>query len=178
MRNWTTWTLLFALACSGDDGKGDTDETDTTPPTNTTDQGGCRDPEVNPWAGTCVETYLAGCFDPTGSCTGERQGVMGLIMTWENGATVEQSGLTTTLTASNGTVCATAVTSVTPVGDCFSTTTYTDDGGDEMQYCIHADGSMGITCADGSSFEITAEEAQSPSGQSCQYGGGEECVFE
>lgn len=158
--------VLLSLGCDGGDSKPDDDSSTDDEVT------ACEDPAQNPFAGTCVETFLAGCFDPSGDCTYAQQGA-NVILTWENGATVETAAgrtTTTTLTASDGTVCATGTT-VVGAGDCFAQTTYVraSDSAEQV-WCTYQDGSFDVQCPDGSTVSVTAEE--SSSANSCQYGGG------
>ena len=150
----------------------------------------CTDAAQNPYAGTCVETYVADCFDPSGACMGSLDMMTGMTtLVWESGANVETSiaidpanptmpGAMTTLTSSGGMACATALSSNNTDG-CASKTVYTRaSDGAELVFCIQADTSMEITCPDGSSFTVDAQQSQAA--EQCQYGGGdaEACTFE
>ena len=140
----------------------------------------CTDPGANPYAGTCVETYLAGCFDPSGVCVGEVSQT-GVDLTWANGAEIladldysdpYHPGTTATLSSSAGAVCATSVTtSNTSAQDdeCFSVTTYTRSGdGAQMAFCVRINRSMTVTCPDGSTFDVDGDAGNEAS--LCQYG--------
>jgi hypothetical protein len=99
--------LLLAPGCGSDDKDEDSGAAD------------CDDPDSNPYAGTCVETYLADCWDPSGECEGVIETTTGnSSFTWENGASmtteVTISGTSavvlTTLYNSGGVECAVAET--------------------------------------------------------------------
>jgi hypothetical protein len=164
--------LLGLLACEeeGEEGAGTTSEPTTPAGTDPTAAPDCADPDVNPFAGTCVETFLAGCFDPVGECTYESSGLE-VSLSWDNGATVvTEAGMTstTTLTASDGTECAVGTTEVN-AGGCFSKTSYRRFDGEIQVWCIQADGSFEVTCDDGTTIAVEAD--QSEDAQSCNYGG-------
>lgn len=166
---WRSVMVVLSLTLMACDGGEDDATVDPTP--------SCDNPDYNPWAGTCVETFAADCFDPEGACEGVIDTSTGSTsFTWANGASVDSEiagmGYETTLTASNGTVCATAETPLMPgQGDCFSTTTYTRaSDGAQMTFCIYQDQSMDVTCPDGSVHSSTAEQQQAAN--ECQYGSG------
>lgn len=172
MRSWLAMSLSLALvACSGDA------EDDTTDGTNNTPAAvDCADPASNPWSGTCVETFLAGCFDPSGPCDITIAQTGGTDLVWENGASVistttfDGAGVATETDyiSSDGTVCATGVTKLMDGGcDSRSVLTRGSDGA-VMEYCLFQDGSMDVTCPDASVISVTAEE--STAANSCQYG--------
>lgn len=172
------WILLTALAlgCGGstaaDDSDSDVNATDTVDPAV---EGECDDPAQNPFAGTCVETFLAGCFDPSGACVGETDGAGNTTLTWENGAsvvtTIEMDGMDvsvlTDLVASDGAVCAEGMTE-NGVGGCASRTVYVRPDGAQQTWCFGNDGSYAVTCDDGTTIDVSA--AQSEAVQECQYG--------
>jgi hypothetical protein len=164
--------MTMLVACGGDA----EEEVDPTP--------SCDNPDYNPWLGTCVETFVADCFDPAGACDGVVDQSNGSTsFTWDNGAAVqtEISGMNnvTELISSSGSVCAVGETPLMPGGACFSTTTYTrSSDGAQMTFCIYEDQSMDVTCPDGSTHSATAEQQQGAS--ECQYGSGsgEACSVE
>ena len=70
--------------------------------------------------------------------------------------------------ASDGTVCATAITKLNDGGcDSRSVLTRGSDGA-MMEYCLFQDGSMDVTCPDASVISVSSEE--STAANSCQYG--------
>ncbi len=162
------WLAVGSMVACGDgSGSGDTS---TTPPPSSTGTAACSDPSANPLSGTCVETFLAGCFDPAGACTSAQTG-LNSTLTWDNGASVTtQAGMTTTTTisASDGTECATGLTEIN-VDGCFSETTYRRPDGATQTWCFHQDTSFEVTCDDGTVIPVAA--GQSDSATSCQYGG-------
>jgi hypothetical protein len=176
----TRWIpLLLALAACGDDPSADatpsTSSPTSTDPSTSTAADGCADPSQNPFAGTCVETFLADCFDPVGECTYVQSGA-NVDVTWSNGASVQtEAGLTTTttLTASNGTVCAVGTTEVMQ-GDCFALTTYERPDGATQSWCFYQDGSFDVRCDDGTEIAVAAGDAAGA--QSCAYGNSEPCA--
>jgi hypothetical protein len=149
--------LLALLAC------GDGDEGDDV-------AGTCADPDVNPFAGTCISDAFADCFDPAGTCEGTYDMTGATTLTWENGAqavsSVSGTTATTQLLASDGTVCAEAVSTVNANG-CQSETVYTLSSGQSIRWCINAD-EWSVTCPDGSTFEMPS--VTDPSAMSCAYG--------
>jgi hypothetical protein len=149
--------LLSLLACGGG---GDDDDV----------AGTCADPEVNPFAGTCVSDAFADCFDPAGACEGTYDMTGSTTLTWENGAqvvgSVSGTTATTQLLASDGTVCAEAVSTYN-TGDCQSETVYTLSSGQSLRWCINAD-SWTVTCPDGTAFDMPV--VTDPSAMSCAYG--------
>lgn len=181
---WIGWALV-AAGCGGAGAKDATDATGPSGSTEpTTSAGGCADPTVNPWAGTCVETFLAGCFDPEGACTGTWDLQGNTELTWANGAQVITEvdlsqpldpSVTTDLFASDGGSCATG-TSELGAGGCASLTTYvrTSDGA-EQTWCIRLNGDITVTCPDGTEVSVTA--AESEAAQGCEYGSGEPCTM-
>ena len=140
----------------------------------------CTDPADNPYAGTCVESFLADCFDPSGACVGEVSQA-GVDLTWDNGAevlnTIDYSDpysprTTTELSSSGGAMCATGLTethALDQTAECYSTTTYTRaSDGQRLTFCVRTDTSMKVTCDDGSTFEVDGQAAHGAS--LCQYG--------
>lgn len=100
-------SLTLATGCGSDDKDEDSGAAD------------CDDPSSNPYAGTCVETYLSDCWDPSGECEGVIETTTGnSSFTWENGAqmTTEvtvsgtSAAVLTTLYNSGGVECAVAET--------------------------------------------------------------------
>lgn len=180
---WSLIPLVLALGCGGGEKPDDTDLATTTapdlpdppdptsPPTTAPDPAAtdeCDDPGYNPWAGTCVETFLADCFDPEGECTGQTDAMGNVLLTWENGAYLETTTdfsnpsdptITTVLYSSAGDLCAQGDTQVN-VGGCASLTIYQRPDGATQRWCIYADGSTEVTCDDGSTIAVTAEEAE------------------
>lgn len=163
--------LSFAPGCGSDDKDDDSAAAD------------CDDPDSNPYAGTCVETYLADCWDPSGECEGVIETTTGnSSYTWENGAQmtteVTISGTSavvlTTLYNSGGVECAVAET-LQGAGGCFSQTTYTRTAdGATQTYCTQEDGSLSVTCDDGSTVDVSA--AESDAAGACESGGdAQEC---
>ena len=145
----------------------------------------CSDPSVNPFAGTCVETFLADCFDPAGECDGTIDMATGeTTMTWSNGASVQTEvgggtppTVTTTITGSSGAVCATGTSSY-GTGGCASQTVYVREGdGAQQTWCIAADGGMTVSCPGGETVTVTAAQAQAAN-QCGMAGSGEPCVFQ
>ncbi len=174
--------LILLVACGGgeDDSAATASGTPSTQPTSAAVD--CSDPAENPFAGTCVETYLAGCFDPVGTCEGDVALTGRTELIWESGASVLTEidfsdpfnpGAITTLTNSSGTECAVGVTE-NNTGSCASQTTYTRtaDGATQV-YCIQLDGSMTITCDDNTTVEVPA--SQGDAANQCQYGDAEPC---
>jgi hypothetical protein len=117
MRAWQLFLVLGLAACSGDK---DEETTDGTEPAVVD----CADPASNPWYGTCVETFMADCFDPSGACDITIGQTGSTTLEWANGASVVTSvgfggGGLETLTdiiASDGTVCANGVTTMMDAG--------------------------------------------------------------
>lgn len=178
---------LVLIACSGD-GADDSTPTTTSPgSTSTTPTAAavdCSDPSENPFAGTCVETFMAACFDPTGTCDGTVDMMGNTELVWASGATVTTQtdfsnplnpSVITTLTASDGTECATGITDVNE-GGCASRTTYTrtSDGAQQV-YCIQLDGSMTVTCDNATVIEVPAN--QGGAAEQCQYGDAGPCTI-
>lgn len=172
------WALTL-VACGGD--KEEETPTETTPV-----EADCGDSAYNPWAGTCVETFHADCWDPEGTCNGTVELTGATYLEWENGAAVDVTldfasdpfnpGAITDLIASDGTVCSTGVSRNNEMG-CASRTVYTRvSDGATMVFCIQADQSMEVTCPDGSTVSATA--AQSEGAQTCQYGDAEPCTID
>ncbi len=166
--------MALGVAC-GESDKGDDDDTGS---------GECDDPSYNPYAGTCVETFMAACFDPSGECSGTYDLSGNTEITWDNGAQVVSevtvSGTTavvlTTLYASSGTECAVGETTQGE-GGCFSQTVYTrTSDGATQTYCTQTDGSVSVTCDDGSTVDVSSGQADGA--ETCQYGGdGRECTM-
>lgn len=138
----------------------------------------CADPAVNPYAGTCVEDYLAGCFDPSGPCDGVFDMAGNVELTWENGAQVITTSdfsdpfnitVTTEIYSSAGDLCATGLTE-NMTGSCASETVYarTSDGA-SLGFCAQTDGSLQARCDDGTTIDVTAED--SAAAGACQYSG-------
>lgn len=162
----TALGLLLAPGCGSDDKDEDSGAAD------------CDDPASNPYAGTCVETYLADCWDPSGECDGVVDPTTGSTsFTWENGAAMTSevtiSGTSavvlTTLYNSGGVECAVAET-IQGGGGCFAETTYTRTAdGATQTYCTQEDGSLSVTCDDGSTVDVSSAEADAAS--TCQAGG-------
>lgn len=157
--------LTLGVAC-GESDKGDDD----------TASGECGDPDYNPYAGTCVESFMAACFDPSGECDGTYDLTGNTTLTWENGAqVVSEVGVSgtsavviTTLYASSGTECAVGETTQ-GAGGCFSQTVYTrTSDGATQTWCTQEDGSVSVTCDDGSTVDVDA--SQSTAAEECQYG--------
>ncbi len=122
-----------------------------------------------------MEDFLADCFDPVGECTYTQAGA-NVDIEWANGASVQtEAGLTTTttLTASNGAVCAVGTTEVMQ-GDCFALTTYERPDGATQSWCFYQDGSFDVRCDDGT--EIAVAAGASTTAQSCAYGNSEPCA--
>lgn len=182
----TVLLLTLALSACGDK---DGDDTSTGDGGSSSGDGGaasgdCADPSVNAFAGTCVETFMAGCFDPAGECDGTVDMATGSTsLAWENGASVQSEvdssnpaspSVETTISGSDGTVCAIG-TSQYNAGGCASRTVYVrQSDGAEQVWCIQADGSMEVTCSDGGSVSVTAAQAQTAN--SCGFAGsGEPC---
>lgn len=182
---------LLALGACGDkdDGDGSSDG-ESNGGASTSDggsgEGDCSDPDVNVFAGTCVETFLAGCFDPSGACEGTIDMTTGsTTMTWANGATIETEvdtsnptspSVTTSIYASDGTLCAVGE-SQNGVGGCASQTVYErQSDGATQTWCIQADGSMEVSCSDGTSVSVSASEAEAAN--SCGFASdAEPCEF-
>jgi len=138
----------------------------------------CADPAYNPLVGTCAETFLADCFDPAGECDGSVDMSNGSTsFTWANGASVETSVdasvptspvVTSTLRASNGTVCAIGVTR-SNYASCAAQTVYTRQADGAIQiWCSQNDGTLEVVCPGGEGIEITA--SQSAQANECGYG--------
>lgn len=140
----------------------------------------CTDPAENPYAGTCVESFIVDCFDPAGACVGEVSQA-GVDLTWANGAevlnTIDTSNpysprTSTEIVGSTGAVCATGLTvtnATDQTAECYSETTYTRAGdGARLTFCTRLDTSQRVTCDDGSSFEVDSQAAGGAS--VCQYG--------
>lgn len=161
--------ILMAFACGGKD---EATSADTDAPAT----GECSDASYNPLAGTCVETFLADCFDPSGACEGSFDIMGNGTLMWDNGATVETSldlsnpmspASLTELISSTGAVCAEG-RSENNVGGCASQTVYRRPDGATQTWCIQMDGSYSITCDDGTTVSVSA--AQAGAIQTCQYG--------
>jgi hypothetical protein len=173
MRTWWMAALGLALvACSGDGKEEENEEPSGTNP-GAVD---CADPASNPWSGTCVETFMADCFDPSGVCDITIGATGATDLSWDNGASVvstttfDGSGVVTETDyiASDGTVCATGITRLMDGGcDSRSVLTRGSDGA-VMEYCLFQDGSMDVTCPDGSTASASADE--SAAAGACQYG--------
>ncbi len=167
------WWIL-ALAC-GDDasgpatGPGSTTDPGTDGPTGSAEGGLCSDPAVNPFLGTCIETFLADCFVPTGECTTTESG-LSFTFTWENGASMSFDLLSVEISGESG-VCATGTVDMGG-GDCVSRTTYTrtTDGATQV-WCMHADGSATVTCDDDSATTYTS--AEFAAGGACGFASGD-----
>ena len=173
------WWLVVAVACGGGD------EAETTEPTTPSGAVDCADAAQNPWAGSCLETFYQGCWDPSGACEGTVALTGATTLVWENGATVEVSldfasdpfdpTAVTDLISSDGTVCATGVSKNDELG-CASRTEYTRaSDGAVLVFCAQADGAVDLTCPDGSTVSVTAAESEAAS--SCQYGDAETCTI-
>ena len=167
--------LLLALAC------GDKDDDDSAAPAGAT-SGDCSDADYNPYAGSCVESYLADCFDPAGECNGVATATGDVTLDWDSGASVQTTvdysdptnpGALTTLYSSSGEVCAEGVSS-NNTGGCASLTVYTRPDGATQEYCSQSDGSVTVTCDDGSTVEVSSSE--SSGAEQCQYGDAEACT--
>ncbi len=174
--------LALTAACfdKGDDSGSSADGTDGAD--GAAASGDCGDSSYNPYAGTCVETFMADCFDPSGECEGVATATGDVTLEWANGANavtttdysdVSNIQIRTVLTASNGTECAVGITT-TNTGGCYSQTVYTrsSDGGTQT-YCTQADGSVTVTCDDGSTVDVSS--SQSSGAEQCQYGDAEAC---
>jgi len=180
MRTWWMAALGLALvACSGD-GKDDETPDDGSTPAGAVD---CADPAANPWSGTCVETFMADCFDPSGPCDITIAATGATDLVWENGAAVVSAttfdgggvATETDYIASDGTVCATGITRLMDAGcDSRSVLTRGSDGA-VMEYCLFQDGSMDVTCPDGSTASASSDESAGAS--ACQYGDAEACTL-
>lgn len=166
---WLPLLTLFILGC-GDGKDSDTDE-DTW-----SDSGDCSDPEYNPFHGTCVETFLAACFDPAGSCDGEVDAMGATLLEWENGATVETQldpdnpmslTMVTEIHSSGGDLCATGRSQNSASG-CASQTVYERPDGATQTWCFQNDGSYVVTCDDGTNVDVPA--AGAGAAEACQYG--------
>jgi hypothetical protein len=140
--------------------------------------GGCDDPAYNPYAGTCVETFFVGCFDPEGDCAGTYDLQGNVDLEWSNGAAVTTEVdmsdpfnivAYTTLWSSGGDECVTGVTEMMQ-GDCASETIY-DNGAEQVVFCAAMDGGLTVSCPDGSTVTVDASQAEAAA--ECQYGGGE-----
>jgi hypothetical protein len=173
----TLWMMVLFVGCSGDK----TDDTTDPAPV----EADCSDPAYNPWAGTCVETFNADCWDPTGTCDGTIELTGSTSLVWENGAAVEVSidfsggdpfnpGALTDIIASDGTICSSGVSRNNEEG-CASRTVYTRADNATLTICIQADQSMTVTCPDGSTLSATADQQQGAN--ACQYGDAEPCTF-
>lgn len=183
-----TLTLaLFAgllLAACGDKEDESTDGTGGTGGTGGTAAAvDCSDSSENPLAGTCVEDFWAGCFDPEGACDGVVDVTGNTTLEWESGATVETTlnytsdplnpTAITTVTGSDGTVCATGE-SQNNAGGCASLTVYTrSSDGATQEYCSQTDRSVTVMCDDGTTVDASGSAAQQ-----CQYGDAEPCDIE
>ncbi|MCK6507035.1 hypothetical protein L6R53_27285 [Myxococcota bacterium] len=177
-------TLLLASACGDKDGD---DTSGGGADGGATSASPCADPEYNALAGTCAETFFAGCFDPAGECDGTVDIASGsTTLTWANGATVETTidysvptspVANTTITSSSGAVCATGVTK-TNFGGCASQTTYTRTSDGAIQiWCTQNDGSMEVVCPGGEGITVTAAQARAAG--ECAYGSeAEPCVID
>lgn len=172
---WRTMAValpMMLIACGGNK-----DEESTGPAA-----ADCSDPAYNPWAGTCVETFNADCFDPTGECNGMFDQATGsTTLEWASGASVETSinpatfGATTEIYSSTGALCSTGE-SANNVGGCGSQTIYTRaSDGAQMTFCIQLDGSMEVTCPDGSTHSASSTDQGA---SDCQYGDAEPCTIE
>jgi hypothetical protein len=171
------WLVVGALGCAGD-------KADETEPTETAPAADCADPDYNPWAGSCVDTFVVDCWDPEGSCDGTVELTGATTLAWENGALVEVTvdytnpfdpTVLTDLIASDGSVCSSGV-STNNIDGCASRTIYTrTSDGAVMTFCAQLDGSVAVTCPDGTVVSATA--AESEAANSCQYGDAETCTI-
>ena len=117
----------------------------------------CDDPSINVFAGTCWESFWAGCWDATGACTVHAEGST-VRVEWDNGAYTESTSSAGTTTGSyvnsSGVTCSEVTSSYT-----MSTSTYENPAtGDSLRADYFAGGDFRITCPDGSSFYVTATE--------------------
>lgn len=181
--------LLAALALGLTLGCGDKDDADSGGSADGADgttaaTGDCSDADYNPYAGTCVESFLADCFDPSGACDGVATATGDVTLEWASGATVETTvdysdplnpGANTTITSSTGEICATGVTQSNASG-CASLTVYTRPDGATQQYCSQSDGSTTVTCDDGTTVAVSS--SQSSGAEQCQYGDAEACTVD
>ena len=184
----STALLGLALVASA----GCEDEEDSSAGSTQQGQTDCTNDAENPYADTCVETFLTDCFDPSGACTGEVDLTGSVTLEWASGATVQTDVIidatnitpgqvpdqssaeaNTTLTGSGG-QCATGQTR-NMVDGCASRTIYTRSSDNmTMTFCIKDDESVEVTCPDGTTF--TAEQ----DAPDCQWGSGSEggCTIE
>jgi hypothetical protein len=139
----------------------------------------CSDPQQNPYAGTCLEDFGGGCFQPSGACSATQSG-LNVTLEWDNGAKVEteanlSGSATSTGYGADGTECFTG-TSAVDIATGSATTTYTTAEG-TYTFSSSADGSVVVTCPNEEKVEIDASEAEAA--QACQYGSeAEACTFE
>ena len=186
--------LLLLTGCSHDTtteavidtsyGSGETADTaDSRPPDDALPPGSCTDPTYNPWLDTCAADFFAPCFQPTGTCEVEA-GTSGFVTTWSNGTVLTialGAGMpptaTLTLTAADGTVCATgepASESVCPttVEQVGTTFTRTSDGATRTWCVAMAERSTTVSCADG---ETAVSDGTLPGTVTCMFGGDQSC---
>ncbi len=149
----------------------DSDTRDTDPQDTDAALNDCDDPAKNPLGVSCVEDFLAACFDPVGECTYAQAG-MNITTTWENGATLQvEAGMSTTIrfVSSDGTTCVSGIAEVGKAG-CVSQTSYRREADGATQvWCTYQDGSLEVTCDDGTVIDVSAE--QSTTANACQPGG-------
>lgn len=166
--------LVLLVAACGEAGGGGDGTTDASGPSGAggaTDA--CADPAYNPFAGTCVVTFLEDCFQPVGECT-TTGSMMSFAFSWENGARIEFSLTDIGIFAADGTECAHGVPTIGGGTSCVTTTVYTrTSDGSQQTWCTGADGSLVVTCETGDVIEIDAGQSAAASG--CGFGEGGAC---
>lgn len=188
--------LLLFLACgdgskteaiidtSGAGADSSEDTSDSSGPPDSLPPGSCTDPAYNPWIGTCVADYFTPCFAPSGACEVE-QGASGFVTTWSNGATLTAElgagmppSVTLTLSAADGTVCATGAMASegvcpTTLEQSGTTFTRTDAGSGSLTFCVTmATMATTVTCPDGTTV---SSDGSMPGTVTCMFGGDTSC---
>jgi hypothetical protein len=118
----------------------------------------CTEAGLAVYEASCVSTFFSGCYDPSGTCdvsetTDTTTGVVSTDVTFSNGAAWETTRLdidengTTTVVASDGTVCA-EDTDVVTTSSSARAVTFTS-GADTLVIEFDASGNMVVTCPDG-----------------------------
>lgn len=180
-RMWIAMFLtvaIFGFGCDSSDGDGGDGQGSGGNTNDTTGGGGGNggsgegscDPSKNPFAGTCVESFAQPCFQPSGECTATVT-QDGANVEWASGHKVVTQGTSSTGSDGSGNTCYTGDTTV-DVASQSSTTTYTASGKTYV-FEASASGAMTVTCPDGSTLTVTAEQAKDAS--ACSPGSYEGC---
>jgi hypothetical protein len=146
-------------------------------PATATDGGSAGACAGRPFDGTCVERFFGACWDPAGACTSQSSNLV-----WENGARVElQPDVThpeapvvhSTVIGSTGDVCAQGTAQPGSAPGCI-VEGYYERAGARVRFCTAKDGSMTVTCPDGSTINAFTARPQCVLGhavESCNLNG-------